>query len=279
MTTPPTPETYLFFQKAYDFFNASLFENSLPPCLITFQRQKRLMGYVSFKRWYNPTENRHIDELAINPEYFAHYPLVELFQTLCHEMVHIWQSHFGSPGRRGYHNEEWARKMIAIGLMPSTTGQPGGGIVGESMLDYILTDGSFVKACDTLLATGIQLAWVDAFPIARERAVVPSYDDHGTAAHHPASHASTLPVKKQAGAIIPVENALPYGLETLERAFIASLPFQEREEPVVCIPTTRPLSKSNRHKYYCKKCYLNVWGKPDLHILCGTCQLPLIESA
>ena len=82
MTQTPTPETYHFFQQAYDYFNRTLFEGVLPPCLITFQRQKRLMGYVSFKRWFNRSEQRYIDELAINPEYFAHYPLIEIFQTL-----------------------------------------------------------------------------------------------------------------------------------------------------------------------------------------------------
>lgn len=30
-------------------------------------------------------------------------------------------------------------------------------------------------------------------------------------------------------------------------------------------------SKPNRVKYTCSKCALNVWGKPDLHVICGDC--------
>lgn len=50
-------------------------------------------------------------------------------------MTHLWQYHFGKPGRRGYHNKEWANKMESIGLMPSSTGQPGGDKTGDKMAE------------------------------------------------------------------------------------------------------------------------------------------------
>ncbi len=50
------------------------------------------------------------DEIAMNPSYFGVVPLLEILQTLVHEMAHAWQFHFGEPGRRGYHNKEWADK-------------------------------------------------------------------------------------------------------------------------------------------------------------------------
>ena len=37
-------------------------------------------------------------------------------------MTHHWQQCFGSPSRNGYHNMQWARKMVEVGLMPSATG-------------------------------------------------------------------------------------------------------------------------------------------------------------
>ena len=36
----PTRTTYGELQKAYDFFNRSLFKNELPPCLITLPRER-----------------------------------------------------------------------------------------------------------------------------------------------------------------------------------------------------------------------------------------------
>ena len=277
--TDPTSEAYRLFQAAYDHFNQALFDDQLPQCLITFQRQKRLMGYVSFRRWYHAAEGKFSDELAINPEYFANYSLMEIFQTLCHEMVHVWQAHFGNPGRSGYHNEEWARKMIAIGLMPSTTGKPGGSIVGQTVSDYILSDGLFLAACTAFINTGVQLSWVDAFPIPRTEKPTLIYDPNGAEVPNAGMHQKTdrptldTPSEEDAAAI----DGLPYSMADIEKAFLSVLPAQAvRESPT--IPSSKPTNKSNRHRYYCSACYMKVWGKPDLNILCGDCNIPLIET-
>ena len=58
-----------------------------------------------------------------------------------HEMVHVWQHAHGKPGARGYHNKEWAAKMKAIGLQPSSTGMVGGKETGQRMMDYIIPGG------------------------------------------------------------------------------------------------------------------------------------------
>ena len=49
---------------------------------------------------------------------------------------------------------EWAKKMEAIGLMPSKTGLPGGEKTGQKMTHYIIPDGLFIKNCQQLLQTG-----------------------------------------------------------------------------------------------------------------------------
>lgn len=46
----------------------------------------------------------------------------DILSTLLHEMVHHWQYRFGTPGRRGYHNIEFAAKMLEVGLHASDTG-------------------------------------------------------------------------------------------------------------------------------------------------------------
>lgn len=277
--TDPTGEAYLLFQTAYDYFNQALFDDQLPKCVITFQRQKRLMGYVSFRRWYHAAEGKFSDELAINPEYFANYSLMDIFQTLCHEMVHVWQSHFGHPSRSGYHNEEWARKMIAIGLMPSTTGKPGGAIVGQTVSDYILSDGPFLAACTQFIHSGVQISWVDAFPIPRPASPTPIYDANGLEVSSAPSHKkqSEKPEDHSSDSQEPLLEGLPYSMETIEQAFLAASPFQSADD-THAIPSSKPANKSNRHKYYCSGCYMKVWGKPDLNILCGDCGIPLLET-
>lgn len=76
-------------------------------------------------------------------------------------MAHAWQFHFGEPGRRGYHNKEWAEKMEAIGLMPSSTGKPGGAKTGEKMADYAIEGGPFMLATAGLLKTDFRISWLD----------------------------------------------------------------------------------------------------------------------
>ncbi len=56
-----------------------------------------------------------------------------MLATLAHEMVHLWQHHFGKPGRGRYHNKEWAEKMKSIGLQPTTTGKDDGAETGDVM--------------------------------------------------------------------------------------------------------------------------------------------------
>jgi predicted SprT family Zn-dependent metalloprotease len=75
----------------------------------------------------------------------------QIFSTLVHEMCHLWQSAHGKDYKKGAHNKEWARKMEAIGLIPSATGEPGGKQTGRNVTHYIEIGGPFDVACDELL--------------------------------------------------------------------------------------------------------------------------------
>ena len=160
----PTEEVYAELQEAYDFFNEALFLEKLPPCLITLQRQTNTHGYFSLHRFQH-TEEKDVlaDEIAMNPDHFKTQPLPEVLSTLVHEMVHLEQAYFGTPSRKSYHNKQWANMMEAVGLMPSSTGEPGGERVGQHMTHYILPGGKFDQACTTLLKKGFRLSWADKF--------------------------------------------------------------------------------------------------------------------
>ncbi|MGH0004726.1 SprT-like domain-containing protein [Pseudovibrio ascidiaceicola] len=163
--TTPTIEAYEELQSAFDHYNRDLFAYVLPPCLITMQREKRTYGYFSSQRFLHRKDEKYCDEIAMNPAYFAVVSQLEILQTLVHEMAHAWQFHFGKPGRRGYHNKEWADKMEAIGLMPSSTHKAGGARTGEKMGDYPLEGGLFMAATNKLLARGFGISWLDRMPV------------------------------------------------------------------------------------------------------------------
>lgn len=158
-----TAQVYAEFQTAYVAFNVRLFEGALPDCIITLQRRdKRSYGYYSPKRFGHRTQaDVTTDEIALNPLRFKTDGPLEALQTLAHEMAHLWQQHYGNPGRECYHNREWADKMESIGLMPSSTGRPGGAKTGQKMGDYAIEGGQFLSVANELLAGPFALAWYD----------------------------------------------------------------------------------------------------------------------
>jgi hypothetical protein len=160
-----TRKEYSAFQQAYDHFNKALFDSALPSCLITMQRRARSYGYFSYDRFHHrQTSEESTDEIALNPNLFLHRTDQEIISVLVHEMTHQWQFVEGKPGRKGYHNQQRAAKMEAIGLMPSHTGEPGGKRTGQAMSHYILANGPFTQAWTTLAAKGFQLQWQSPEP-------------------------------------------------------------------------------------------------------------------
>jgi predicted SprT family Zn-dependent metalloprotease len=167
MILNPTQETYDNLLMAFKLMNEQLFADKLPLCLITLQRKRGTMGYYSKNRFCRNSDRKTTsDEIALNPEYFSTDGQDErqVIQTLVHEMVHLWQHHFGEPGRRSYHNKNWSEKMMSVGLMPSSTGKEGGNVTGEHMSDYVIESAPFAKAYKNLIKSGFVLDWVESRP-------------------------------------------------------------------------------------------------------------------
>lgn len=163
-TATPTPETYAELEAAYGYFNNELFGGGLPACLITLQRERKTYGYFSGERFVRRGDGLVTDEIALNPTYFAVRSIEDILSTLVHEQVHLWQAHFGKPGRGRYHNKEWAKRMEAVGLIASHTGEPGGRQTGDRMTHYVKPGGLFEQACRKLLTDRFTLSWLDRFP-------------------------------------------------------------------------------------------------------------------
>lgn len=159
--TDPTTRAYTTLTEAYDHFNRVLFGKGLPQCLITWQRKNKARGYFASRRFKTRNGDTFVDEIALNPAYFAERTTKEILSTLFHEMVHVWQQHHGTPSRTGYHNAEWAKKMEELGLIPSSTGEPGGDKTGQRVSHYIEVGGKFDRACDELLDHGANIEFVD----------------------------------------------------------------------------------------------------------------------
>lgn len=164
-----TVETHAGLDRAFHHFNAELFDSRLPEVMITLQRKRGARGYFWAEQFVHRTVEDRMHEIALNPESMGR-TLPEVLSTLVHEMVHHWQQEFGSPGKGGHHNKEWAEKMDEVGLEPTSTGEPGGARTGRKMTHMIVEGGPFDLSCQRLLGTGFDLPWFTQGAIAAEKA-------------------------------------------------------------------------------------------------------------
>jgi len=285
----PTKQNYDELSHAYDFFNRRLFGGELPGCLFTLQRKSRSMGYFSFERFVNRDDTKS-DEIALNPEYFATRPVEDVLSTLVHEQVHQWQRRFGTPPRRGYHDQEFAAKMEAIGLMPSNTGTPGGKTTGEKMSHYIMADGPFIHACKELLQTSFEIVWYDRFPVQMVKeyefaagTTVTLMQPAGASAMAATEAASGMPAdddgepvtgiaspaQKVAAVAVPLYSAPP-----IDGGLDVERPQSDGSGGV----GVKKADGSNRTKYVCG-CKNNIWGRPGLRLRCEACDTRFAAAA
>lgn len=274
-----TRETYRELQLAYDFFNEHLFDGELPGAMITLQRHGRSMGYFSSERFVN-RQHQIGDEIAMNPVFFATRPIEDTLSTLVHEMCHQLRERMGEkPARRCYHDRAFADKMKSIGLNPSSTGRPGGKELGEKMSHYIVPDGRFIQVCKQFMTMHQGLVWFDRFPA--EGGKDYEYASSATVKVAAAS-GSRAPTEQEgkeqggaAGADLPhlvdqpIFSATPVE-SGLTVAGIEPLPSRSQR------PEARKTDSSNRLKYSCPGCKVNVWGKPDLNLSCGDCKATFV---
>lgn len=133
-----------------EFFSRRLFrgKDELPRVLINVTRRVRPAGQLKKQLWLEPKTDEILAEINVNLDVLHTDEAV--CSAICHQLVLVWQRRYGNPSRPGYHNREWAEKMIEIGLMPSSTGRPGGATVGQEMSHFAIQGGRFLKAFNSL---------------------------------------------------------------------------------------------------------------------------------
>lgn len=250
MILNPTTTTYDNLLLAYRILNDILFDGVLPTCLITLQRDSNSYGYFCNKRFvYNTDDKEYTDEIALNPQYFR-YPGRDdrkVVSTLAHEMCHLWQHHYGKPGRARYHNKEWSKKMRSIGLIPSHTGMEGGKDTGDQMTHYIDEKGLYNQAFKDLKIRGFTLEWIENQPDIEDAIEI----------------LKAIGTIESSGSIDSIETGL------VSPATVKS--YIKSQYP--------PKIDTSKIKYTCPECKLNVWAKLGANIKCGDCDESLIQSS
>jgi len=143
-----TNEQFCSLDIFFDHYNRELFGDKLGDCMITISRKNGAPGHFSPFSWKKKGKKEVFDihEISLNPD-FLNGKDEESHAILVREMVNMWQEDFGKPSLCSeYYNIEWAQKMEEIGLIPTSTGKPGGNKTGKRVGHYIDSDGLFMKA-------------------------------------------------------------------------------------------------------------------------------------
>jgi len=178
-------------------------------------------------------------------------------------MVHCWQYCHGTPSRRHYHNREWARKMESIGLMPSSTGLPGGATTGQVMSDYIIDSGRFIRAYETLKSSkGFKLNWIDR--VASKKKLDPYLYSPNLEEKAIQDVSANLSNSSSSSELLGM-----YQITEAPLVDLADKPLQLSEPPIY---------KSTRQKYSCPSCAISAWGKYGLRLICADCDQMLLVS-
>jgi hypothetical protein len=143
----------------FDFFNDNLFDGALDRNRVILNCSRSAgrstlgfyMGFLAENKgaWIEQGGTEQKAEISMNPSKMAKYGFEETMATFVHELCHFWQDLHGSPGKRGYHNKEWADKMLAVGLKPINNKNPSK-MTGMSMHHSIMEDGNFAQVIKTL---------------------------------------------------------------------------------------------------------------------------------
>lgn len=153
----PTHELFGAYRGMFEHFNQTLFGGELPEVVLNFSRAARSYGFFAPNRWERAAGEGKTHEISINPDWLVRDPR-DVASTFVHELVHLWQEVYGTPPRRAYHDRQWAAKMETVGLVPSSTGQPGGKRLGQHMSHYIAEGGPFDLAFKAMPAACL-LPW------------------------------------------------------------------------------------------------------------------------
>jgi hypothetical protein len=152
---PFSPTFMHSLQAAISFLNDYFFDPTLPDIFLTTHKKARSKGHFA-AHVYAGRHGREVPEyeININLDQVVGESDADAVSTLLHELCHLWRHLNGPQQKRPYHDKLWSAKMNSVGLVPSSTGKPGGRETGAKMSHYILPGGVFEQAFAELQATG-----------------------------------------------------------------------------------------------------------------------------
>lgn len=148
--TNPTQDLYGHLYRAFDLLNKELFNQQLPPVIITITDQ------IDYAAMFEPAKfkvgSRLLDHICLNWDYFSDSFLV--LSYILHEQIHQWEFHFSRQTMLAeqIHSKTFIGKLSSLGIIASESS-------GDEE-DQIIAFSPFYIAATRLISTGFRPATV-----------------------------------------------------------------------------------------------------------------------
>ena len=169
-TTRPTQELTASLQFAVDRINEGLFAGDLPEVIATIDRRAVTGGYYLANALQN-RDGRIVDQIALSPTFISLSGSYETLRMIARLSVRQWRKKVcvrvekGRLGTPGYCDKHWARQMKAIGLQPTSTGDPAKPDdcqTGYGIGDIVIEGGPFDLLAREMVIAHEGIAWSDS---------------------------------------------------------------------------------------------------------------------
>jgi len=130
----------------FHYYRKMLFDVELSDCMITLGTDHEESNFFKPKAWLDKSDKLSlISNIILNPVIIGRKS-INWHIAIVLGMVHLKQYLYGNPGRRGYHNLEYAKMTEKVGIIMSDIGMSVGKKTGEKLLSYIPANSPFEKA-------------------------------------------------------------------------------------------------------------------------------------
>ena len=234
-TPKPSPKLAEEFQLAYDYFNEVLFRKELPECILVLcNSNKRTLGYYHPEQYVDTERAEKIDKIALNPQWFAERGMENTLSTLVHEMCHLYCNRCLESPPRRGYHCKRWGAKMKEVGLHPSNTGEPGGKETGQQMTHYIVDDGPFKSACRKFLS-----------------------------EHPGityMHSIQFnPLDKPASVLEPIQ-------KNPELEAVVTL--------LSSMEDTKKTDSSNRVKYTCPKCETNVWGKPDLRLVCADCEVP-----
>lgn len=154
------------FEKCFNVLNAKLFNNQIPACMITLNRNRLVADGMFILNSFHDSQDSDVQlsEICINSDNFANHDAMHVLSVIAHEMCHYKDCLMAlekgdKPARTNYHTQRFADIMLSIGLQTSDTGYEGGAHKGQTMSQYVIEGGKFEAVAQKIIDDGFAIKW------------------------------------------------------------------------------------------------------------------------